>query len=84
MVAVAGASLYAQLMPSLADVRKAPSDSETGRDVRHGIAVASTILVGTGALMAFATRDARALWLAVATAALLGGLFELTLRVEGE
>lgn len=84
MVALAGAGLYVQLMPNLGDVRRAESTSATGRDVHHGISVASVVLVGAGALMGMVTRDPRAFWVSVATAALLGGLFELTLRLESE
>jgi len=83
MVGLAGASLYAQLMPSLAEVRKASTDSATARDVRTGIAVGSAALVGTGALMAMACHDARPLLLACATAFLMGALFEITLQIEG-
>jgi hypothetical protein len=84
MVGLAGAALYAQLMPNLSDVRKASSDSATGRDVRNGIAVGSAALIGTGALMAFAVRDSRPFMLAIATAVLMGGLFAVTLHLEGE
>lgn len=84
MVALAGAGLYVQLMPALGDVRKADSGSATGRDVHHGVSVASVVLVGTGALMGLVTHDPRPFWVSLATAALLGGLFELTLRLESE
>jgi hypothetical protein len=84
MIALAGAGLYVQLMPALGDVRRADSGSATGRDTHHGIGVASAVLVGTGALMAAACHDARPLWLSIATAIVLGGLFELTLQVEGD
>lgn len=84
MVGLAGASLYAQLMPSLSEVRKASTDSATARDVRTGIAVGSAALVGTGALMSLACHDARPFWLALATAALMGALFQITLKIEGE
>lgn len=82
MVALTGVSVYTSLMPDLSDVRKAGLDSGTARDVRNGIVVASSALVGAGLLMAVCAQDARPLGLAFGMAVLMGLCFEVTLRME--
>lgn len=81
---LAGAAVYVQLMPSLADVRRAGSSTATARDVRSGLIMGSAALVGVGLIISVAEREWRPLWLCGAAAALLGGIYEATLRQQGE
>lgn len=84
MAALAGSSLYVSLLPPLADVRRAARDGETARDVRQGIGMASAALVGTGVILGVAGRSLAPIGFTLAMAALMGGIYEFTLRTAGE
>ena len=78
--ALAAVAVYAQIMPSLAEVRRASADSETGMDVRNGLVVGSALLVGIGVLIAAHEHDRRPIWIMSGTAAMLALAYEGTLR----
>lgn len=81
---LAGAAVYVQLMPPLADVRRAGADTATSRDVRTGLSMGTAALVGVGAIISVAEGDWRPLWLTSAVALLLGVIYEITLRQRAE
>ena len=82
--AVAGAGIYTAMLPPLAEVRRASTDSATARDVRTGLAMATAALVGTGAIIAMAEQDVKPLALTAALAGLMAAIYECTLRQAGE
>lgn len=84
MAALAGSSLYVSLLPPLSEVRRAETDSATARDVRHGVAMASVALVGTGVILGVAARTVAPVGFTLAMAALMGGIYEMTLRRASE
>lgn len=83
-VALTGGSIYVSMLPKISDVRRASTDSATGRDVRVGVTVASVALVGTGVIIGALERDGRPIVLTLALAAMMAAIYEVTLRTAGE
>lgn len=80
---LAAGALYTQLMPSLAEVRRAQRGGDVAGDVRNGIVVGSGLLVGVGALIALDQRNPKPLYLMAGAALLLAAAYEGTLRRPG-
>ncbi|MGH7743485.1 MAG: hypothetical protein ACREQ5_01505 [Candidatus Dormibacteria bacterium] len=79
-----GSSVYVSLLPHLSDVRRASEDSATARDVRVGIGMASAALIGAGAVVSVAERDARPVMLTVALTFVMGAVYMVALKQPGE
>lgn len=83
VAALTGSSIFVTLLPPLAEVRRASTDSATARDVHAGVAMASAALVGAGLVIAFAEGDHKPVLICLALAGLMGGIYELTLHQYG-
>jgi len=81
--ALAAVAVYAQIMPSLPEVRRASAESAVGEDVRNGLMVGSALLLGIGALISAHERSRRPLLIMAGTAAMLALAYEGTLRRRG-
>lgn len=83
-IALAGSGVFVSLLPTLAEVRRASTDSATARDVHMGVCMASAALVGAGVVMAVAERSTAPILVTVAMSGLMAAIYEVTLRTEGE
>lgn len=83
-IALAGSGVFVSLLPTLAEVRRASTDSTTARDVHLGVVMASAALVGAGVVMAVVEWSTAPILVTVAMSALMAGIYEVTLHTESE
>lgn len=83
-IALAGSGVFVSLLPTLAEVRRASTDSATARDVHMGVCMASAALVGAGVVMAAVERSAAPILVTVAISGLMATIYEVALHTEPE
>jgi len=80
---IAGAALYAAIMPDLAEVRHATPGSEMAYDVHNGVVVGTIVLVGIGAFIAMEEKSPQPLYMLGGLALIIAAAFEWTLHQAG-
>lgn len=80
LVTMQGVQMFAQQAPKVSEVRRAsPSDNGLRADLRVAELQAGSVMVLAGVAVSSMTGEAAPMWLAIATTALMVGIYEYAL-----